>query len=122
MSRFKGSINLVCDNEKVYDNFLIRGIKSSNKIIYKENDISVTIFLKDNKIEMKRETNDYIINMCFDEEETIGSYYLKKENKGLDLKIITKTLHYDNKYIELEYLLYIEKELTGHFKFSLKEV
>lgn len=123
MSRFKGCINLIRDNEKVYDDFFIKGIKNNDKIIYKENDINVTIFIKDNKIEMKRENNEYIISMNFDDSnDAVGSYFLKEYQKSMNLKIITKTLHYDNNCIELEYLLYIENELSGHFNFSLKEV
>ena len=72
---------------------------------------------------MKRETADYIINFSFDKSsETSGSYFLKEENKTLLLKIITKQLRYDDKILEIEYLLYMEDEDTGHFKFSLKEV
>ena len=33
MSRFTGIINLSSNNEKIYDNFVVKGIKNSDKIV-----------------------------------------------------------------------------------------
>ena len=48
MSKINGCINLQKDGEIIYSNFPIKGIKTNDKIVYKENDINVTIFLDNN--------------------------------------------------------------------------
>lgn len=121
MSRVSGIVNLIKDNQRIYDQLVVKGIKVGNKYTYRENDITVTILFEENKIKMKRVTSDYGIELIFDNNScTLGNYYLKKYNKNLKLKVKTlKSFCHENRF-DVEYLLFMEDELTGHFIFSLE--
>lgn len=121
MSKINGCINLQKDGEIIYSNFPIKGIKTNDKIVYKENDINVTIFLDNNTIEMKRRTGDYIIELIFlDGKATNGNYHLIEYKNSIDLNIETlSSVNQDNKII-LDYNLSMAEEFIGHFTFSLE--
>ena len=121
MSKIECLITLVKDNEYIYDNLSIKGIKTDKKFIYKENNIHVTIVIEDNKIIMKRSTSDYIIELNFiNNSYTIGSYYLNEYKKSLKLDIKTNICTYDKNKVYIDYYLNMEKEYLGHFVFSLE--
>ena len=63
MGKINLKAKLISEEENL--NIEVSGIKTKNKIIYKENDITVTILIFDNKIEMKRSCNEYKINFIF---------------------------------------------------------
>lgn len=121
MSKINGCINLQKDGEIIYSNFPIKGIKTNDKIVYKENDINVTIFLDNNTIEMKRRTGDYIIELMFlDGKATNGNYHLIEYKNSINLNIETlSSVNQDNKII-LDYNLSMAEEFIGHFTFSLE--
>ena len=121
MSKINGCINLQKDGEIIYSNFPIKGIKTNDKIVYKENDINVTIFLDNNTIEMKRRTGDYIIELVFlDGKATSGNYHLIEYKNSINLNIETlSSSNQDNKII-LDYNLSMAEEFIGHFTFSLE--
>ena len=121
MSKINGCINLQKDGEIIYSNFPIKGIKTNDKIVYKENDINVTIFLDNNTIEMKRRTGDYIIELIFlDGKVTNGNYHLIEYKNSIALNIETlSSSNQDNKII-LDYNLSMAEEFIGHFTFSLE--
>lgn len=121
MSKINGCINLQKDGEIIYSNFPIKGIKTNDKIVYKENDINVTILLDNNKIEMKRRTDDYIIELMFlDGKATSGNYHLIEYKNSINLNIETlSSSNQDNKII-LDYNLSMAEEFIGHFTFSLE--
>ena len=121
MSRCCGNIVFSKNNEKIYDHLTVKGIFNENKIIYVENDITVTLLIFDNKIQMKRETVDYVIDIPFEVGiETEGTYLLKEYEKSLRLKIITEKMNYQNNKIEINYSLSIEDEEPDEFSFSLE--
>lgn len=121
MSKINGCINLQKDGEIIYSNFPIKGIKTNDKIVYKENDINVTILLDNNKIEMKRRTDYYIIELMFlDGKATSGNYHLIEYKNSINLNIETlSSSNQDNKII-LDYNLSMAEEFIGHFTFSLE--
>lgn len=121
MSKINGCINLQKDGEIIYSNFPIKGMKTNDKIVYKENDINVTILLDNNKIEMKRRTGDYIIELMFlDGKTTSGNYHLIEYKNSINLNIETlSSSNQDNKII-LDYNLSMAEEFIGHFTFSLE--
>ena len=121
MSKINGCINLQKEGEIIYSNFPIKGIKTNDKIVYKENDINVTIFLDNNTIEMKRRTGDYIIELVFlDGKATSGNYHLIEYKNSINLNIETlSSSNQDNKII-LDYNLSMAEEFIGHFTFSLE--
>ena len=121
MSRVNGTLNLTKDAEVIYDNLLIKGIKNDNKFTYKENDITVTLFKEENTIKMKRVTPEYQIEFLFDNGKiTTGNYYLSEYHKNLDLKVNTLKTVYHKNNLSIEYELFIEEEIVGHFTFSLE--
>ncbi len=121
MSKINGCINLQKDGEIIYSNFPIKGIKTNDKIVYKENDINVTIFVDNNTIEMKRRTGDYIIELIFlNGKVTNGNYHLIEYKNSINLNIETlSSSNQDNKII-LDYNLSMAEEFIGHFTFSLE--
>jgi len=112
-----GKINLKAKLISEEENMRIEvsGIKTNNKIIYKENDITVTILIFDNKIEMNRTCNEYKINFVFEKnKKTISTYQVFGMEKIFDLETKTKKLIIKEQELELEY------DLGGNnFKYSL---
>lgn len=121
MSRIKCILNLKKDNEIIYDKLPTKGIKIDDRIIYKENDINVTIYNFNNTIKMKRSTSEYIIELNFmNGKATVGTYYLIDYQKSIDLNIDTFKLIVINNKLSLDYNLKMNEELIGHFNFSLE--
>ena len=94
----------------------VTGIRTNNKIVYKENDKRVTILIFDNKIEMNRYSNDYEINLIFEKgKKTISNYIIFGGSKMFELETITKKLSISDNKILIEY------ELEGNsFKYTLE--
>ena len=121
MSKVKGYINLKENNESVYDRFFIKGIRTDNKIIFKENDINVTIMFEDNRISMNRSTKDYTIRMKFvNNSSSSGSYYLNDYKESINLNIETLSFINNDNNVYLDYNLFMADEFIGHFTYSLE--
>jgi len=114
MGKINLKANLVSPDEIL--NIDVSGIKTSNKIVYKENNITVTILIKNNRIEMNRSCNEYKINLVFENnKKTISNYQVFGMPKTFDLETKTKKLIIEENLIELEY------ELEGNnFKYSIE--
>ena len=114
MGKINLKANLVSPDEIL--NIDISGIKTSNKIVYKENNITVTILIQNNRIEMNRTCNEYKINLVFEKnKKTISNYQVFGMPKTFDLETKTKKLIIKDNIIELEY------ELEGNnFKYSIE--
>ena len=96
--------HLLSDEENL--NIETSGIKTNNKIVYKENDITVTILIFDNRIEMNRVCNDYKINLIFEKnKETTSTYQIFGGSKVFELETIIKKFKVDDKFIEINYVL-----------------
>ena len=113
-----GKINLNTSIMSDEENLSIKtsGIKTNNKIVYKENDVTVTILLFNNKIEMNRACNDYKINLIFEKgKKTVSTYQVFGGSKVFNLETFTKKLDINDYKIKLEY------ELEGNtFKYALE--
>ncbi len=114
MGKINLKANLVSPDEIL--NIDTSGIKTSNKIVYKENNITVTILIQNNRIEMNRTCNEYKINLVFEKnKKTISSYQVFGMPKTFDLETKTKKLIIKESLIELEY------ELEGNdFKYLIE--
>ena len=114
MGKINLKANLVSPDEIL--NIDVSGIKTSNKIVYKENNITVTILILNNRIEMNRTCNEYKINLVFEnKKKTISNYQVFGMPKTFDLETKTKKLIIKENLIELEY------ELEGNnFKYSIE--
>ena len=103
-----GKVNLKAQLLSDEDNLNIKacGIKADNKIVYKENDVTVTILLFDNKIEMNRSCSDYKINLSFVKgKNTISTYQVFGGNKVFELETVTNKLNMNDNIIEINYVL-----------------
>ena len=114
MGKINLKASLISDEENL--NIETSGIKTMNKIVYKENNITVTILIFNNKIEMNRTCNEYKINLVFENnKKTISNYQVFGMPKTFDLETKTKKLIIKENKIELEY------ELEGNnFKYSIE--
>ena len=113
MGKINLKASLISDEENL--NVEVSGIKNNNKIIYKENNVTVTILILNNKIEMNRSCNEYKINLVFEElKKTISTYQVFGMSKTFDLETKTNMLIIEDNKIELNY------NLEGNnFKYSL---
>ena len=113
-----GKINLraILKSDEENLNIETSGIKTNNKIIYKENNITVTILIYDNKIKMNRVCNEYKINFIFEKnKKTTSTYTLFEIEKIFDLETKCNKLKINENEIEIEY------ELEGSkFSYLLK--
>jgi len=103
-----GKINLKASLISDEENLSIKtsGIKTGNKIVYKENNITVTILMFDNKIEMNRSCNEYKINLVFEKgKNTISKYNVFGMPKEFLLETKTKKLNINEKLIKIDYNL-----------------
>ncbi|MBQ8234210.1 MAG: hypothetical protein IJZ36_01335 [Bacilli bacterium] len=97
----------------------INGIKNKNCILYIEDGIKTRITLSP-IIKLERLSSEYNIVLYFDiNSKTSGTYYLIGYNKYLDVEVITKNIINSDNYLYVEYELYIDKVLSGVFKFTL---
>ena len=113
-----GKINLKANIISDEENMIIEtsGIKTNNKIVYKENNITVSILISNNKIEMNRTCNEYKINLVFEKnKKSISTYQVFGMPKTFDLETTTKKLNIEDKKLEIAY------ELEGNnFRYSLE--
>lgn len=113
MAKIKCIVNLKENDKFVFKNKIFFGVKTENKISYKENEIMVTIFEYDNKIIMKRVAKDYEINLQFVENtNTTGKYFINNGNLWLPLYTFTDKILVDDSSIIIEYKLNLEEEPT----------
>ncbi len=100
MSKININVIIKSNGEEIEENYL--ALKNNNKIIYQEKDCKTTINLDEFKI--KRENDDYLLEMDFlPDKETKGKYLLKKENSLIDLTILTDYLIMEDNLIILKY-------------------
>lgn len=110
MSKINLKAKLISDEDNL--NIETSGIKTNNKIVYKENNITVTIIYFNNRIEMNRTCNEYKINLIFEKNKrTLSNYLLFGTSKTFDLSTHTNKLEITEEYIKIDY------ELEGN-KFS----
>lgn len=94
---------------KYKDNNYIFSIDDDNYEIAKNNDI---LFHKEN--------NESIIDFKFkDNDNTIGSYFIKELNFYMDAKIKTTKYKINDNSINIEYKLWLQDEEIGEFIFNL---
>ena len=104
MGKINLKASLISDEENL--NIETSGIKTINKIVYKENNITVTILIFDNKIEMNRTCNEYKINLIFEKgKKTMSKYNVFGMPKEFLLETKTKKLDINDKFIKIDYNL-----------------
>ena len=104
MTKINCCINLKENDKLVFDNKNVIGIKRKNKITYQNDNILVTVLIDDNKITMKRISDEYNIILSFEEKNnTKGEYFLNNSNLMLPLNIFTDKILVSEKKIEITY-------------------
>ena len=104
MGKINLKASLISEEENL--NVETAGIKTGNKIVYKENNITVTILIFNNKIEMNRTCNEYKINLVFEKDkDTISKYNVFGMSKEFLLEIKTKKLEISEDEIIINYNL-----------------
>ncbi len=114
MSKINLVSTLVSENENL--KIETTGTKTNNKIVYKENNITVTILILNNRIEMNRLCDEYKINLIFEKnKKSISTYSVFGAPKIFELDTFTNKLIQNDKYIKINY------ELEGNnFSYHLK--
>ena len=104
MGKIKLKANLISSDENL--NISTIGIRTNNKIVYKENNVTVTILIFNNKIEMNRVCNEYKINFVFEiNKQTISKYNVFGMPKEFLLETKTNELKIKDNEIVLKYNL-----------------
>lgn len=120
MSKIKLLVNLKENNNMILKDKCFFGVRTDEKIFYKEDEIMVTIFVTNNKIIMKRESLEYEINLEFIEGKiTTGKYFINNGNLWLPLDTFTDKILVDDSYIRIEYTLTLDENETK-FLFEIK--
>lgn len=117
--KVKFYLNNITDNDVIKQEYI--GLFNNNKIIFYENNKCVTIYNSDNKIVMNRISDDFKINMIFENKlDTLGTYYLNEYNSYFNIYIKTKKLEIlDNKII-INYESRLEGDEQKNYQFELE--
>ncbi len=83
----------------------VKGIKTNNKLIFKEDSINVVVKFDYSKLQIKREDVDYQIIMDFGLEESQCLYTLTNMGK-MYLPLVTEELKVVNQEIRVKYKIY----------------
>ncbi len=104
MGKVNLKASLISDEENL--DIKTTGIKTENKIVYKENNITVTILILNNKIEMNRTCDEYKIKLIFEKnKKTISKYNVFGMPKEFLLDTKTKKLEITDTNININYNL-----------------
>ena len=114
MGKINLSASLISEDEKL--KIETSGIKTDKKIVYKENNITVTILISNNRIEMNRTCNEYKINLLFEKnKKTMSTYNVFGALKVFELETFTRVLEIEENEIKIEY------EIEGNnFSYTMK--
>jgi|GEM_PF-2339612 len=110
MSKINLKTKLYSDLEVIYE-YSITGIKSINKLIYKEADVMVTLKTFKNQIMIERKNKDYTMLIDFNESLTTSLIYDIKGIGNTNLKVKTKKLKIEDNNIYIKYELIETKEI-----------
>ena len=103
MAKINLKASIISEDENITIN--TSGIRNKNKIIYKENNITVTLLILDNRIEMNRSCDEYKIDLIFDKNKDTISEYSLSLLKKFELETITKNIVISKDLIKIDYYL-----------------
>ena len=110
-------LHILLDAEEHLD-LTVNAIKLNNKYSYKENDVSVSVEIKDNVLFINRKTSEYDILLELDKNKKTTSHYsVFGGTKRFCLNTKVKKLKYNDSMIEVIY------NLEGNeFKYKLEVI
>ena len=106
-------------NEKKFFSTDCMGLKIDNKIKFFDNNISITITINDNEIEIDRKCDEYEIVIVASLLETKKGIYKIKGLGNLDLDVKTKKLEINENGFEVNYLMILDYDNPQEFKYTL---
>lgn len=106
-------------NEKKFFSTDCMGLKIDNKIKFFDNNISITITINDNEIEIDRKCDEYEIVIVASLLETKKGIYKIKGLGNLDLDVKTKKLEINENGFEVNYLMILDSDNPQEFKYTL---
>lgn len=108
--------------ENMEDKKDIKGFIKDNVLTYKYDDNKIVLDLSNNDcISFKKEDKDSILNITFDINTFKKSEYIFTDiNKKLIINCITKKIIKKEKYMHIEYDLYISGEYSDSFTYELE--
>lgn len=115
MSKINIKVSLTENGTKIYDNEKFIGIKKNNCIVYKEKDVMVTINIFEDKINMIRKNDKYLLDLSFILNQKTQNIYKIKGIGDIIVNIFTNNLICGNT-ICIEYYL---EEQDKSYKFDL---
>lgn len=96
------------------------GIKDKNKLKYIDDKVVVVVEIMNDKVSLKRNTEDYEIFMVFDlNTETLGKYIIRNLGE-FKLNIITNKLLIENDLIEIEYQMILDGKEKQEFSYKIE--
>ena len=119
MKKIKGKTSL-WEKGILKEEHQIKGCLLKDIVVYKENDVLVKVFLKEKEIKLTRSSEEYKIELFFEEKKKRkGNYLLKKENINLEIYTISKIKKKENN-IEIKYKVYMKDEEINENTWKLK--
>lgn len=101
--------------ENTIDLIDTNGIKNNNEISYINNNIKHKIIMKDKKITLLRENNEFSHGMIFEKNNTHPSeYYLKESNYSIEFNIKTNKMIIENNKIDIIYEVLESKTIYNY--------
>lgn len=105
------------NNEKLKK---LPAIKNKDEISYFNRGISVCVYVNNNSVKLVRESDEFKIELLFENNKEIESkYYIKKLGLSLSVKTITKKLVINSNDFMIEYDLYMNGEFSDSFEYIL---
>lgn len=88
----------------------VKGIVNEEKIIFYIGDILSIFYL--NEVVLERKSKEYNIKLDFKNKKG----YILDKNINFDFKIKTNYIKISNNYIEIDYIIYMDKEESYNYK------
>ncbi|MEG0022039.1 MAG: DUF1934 family protein [Bacilli bacterium] len=120
MSKIKLCTELVNKTENEVFKTETNGIIESNKIKYNDNGITVVITLNTDKIIINRRSEEYDIILPLTLNEKQNGEYKVKQLGTLNLEVVTKKLEINEKKIEIEYSMILNKTSKTDFFYKIE--
>lgn len=114
MSKIKINSSLINIDGKENYNYNNLGIIKNNKVIYVDNDINMSLDLY--HLILKRTSNEYEILLDFKNNK--GYYKIDNLNCTFNLKIEIKKIIEKDRYLYIEYGLFINNTHLGKYKYK----
>lgn len=105
--------------ENKYFSSEVKGIKINNAIKFIDEDVTVVLELNENKINLKRHSNEYNIYMPLELNKKTKGIYRVNNLGELNLELEATFINIKDKNIEIEYHMIIENSEIQKFNYKI---